>query len=275
MSESILQNSLQEMLSYFSLQNDPFGRDIETSQLLRLPLISEALMHLDFFCERRGIGILTGKSGSGKSCLLRLLVSRLPAGMFRPVYLCHSSVSVGEFYGHVATAFNLPARGRKASLFRSIKEHVYQLQHTEKIHPLLIIDEAHALSNDILMELRQLLNFQYDSETCLSILLCGQDEILSRLRLSILEPLANSITTTVTMKPLSLDETGSYLEERVKLAGGQRNLFSPQAVRAIHNTSHGVMRLINSIASGGLIKAWRIQTPMAEAEQITSMMSDK
>ena len=66
-----------------------------------------------------------------------------------------------------------------------------------------------------------------------------------------------------------------YSEERVKLAGGQRNLFSPQAIRAIHNTSHGVMRLINGIASGSLTKAWRIQAPMVESEQITSLISDK
>lgn len=267
-------NPLRDMLSFFNMQADPFGRDIDTTRLLQLPTIAEALVNLGFFCQRRGIGILTGKSGAGKSCLLRLLVSGLPTGLYRPVYLCHSTVSVGEFYGHVASAFNLPPKGRRASLFRAIKDHVVQLHRTDKIHPILIIDEAHSLSNDILVELRQLVNFQYDSETCLSILLCGQDELMSRLRLSILEPLANSVTTTVFMKPLSQDETASYLEERLKQVGARSDLFSPPAVRAIHNVSHGVMRSINTIASGGLVKAWRIKASQVESDFIIALTGD-
>ncbi len=130
------------------------------------------------------------------------------------------------------------------------------------------------LSNDILVELRQLLNFQYDSETCLSILLCGQDDLMARLKLSILEPLANSVTTTVFMKPLNHSETGSYLEERLKLAGARGDLFGPPAVRAIHNASHGVMRSINGIASGALVKAWRIKADTVESELITALTSE-
>jgi general secretion pathway protein A len=266
-----IDNPLQDLLSFFSLQADPFGRDIDTARLLKLPGLAEALANLGFFCQRRGIGILTGKSGSGKSCLLRLLVAGLPTGLYRPVYLCHATVSVVEFYGHLATAFNLPARGRRAGLFRTVKDHVVQLHRTDKIHPLVIIDEAHILSNDILMELRQLLNFQYDSETCLSLLLCGQDDLLNRLRLSILEPLANSVTTTVVVKPLSQDETASYLEERIKQVGGRPDLFSKPSVLAIHTASHGMMRSINAIASGGLVKAWRVKAAQVEAEFITAL----
>ncbi len=264
----------QEVLSFFNMRFDPFGRDIDTQNLLKLPSIAEALANLEFFCQRKGIGILTGKSGSGKSCLLRLLTSGLPSGLYHPVYLCHSTVSVGEFYSHVATTFNLAPKGRRASLFRSIKDHVVALHRTNRVHPILIIDEAHCLSNEILVELRQLLNFQYDSETCLSILLCGQDELMARLKLSILEPLANSVTTSVFMKPLNQHETASYLEERLKLAGSRADLFSQPAIRAIHNASHGVMRSINGIASGALIKAWRIKSSTVESELVTALTSE-
>ena len=264
----------KDMLSFFNMSTDPFGRDIETERLLHLPSVVDALMSLAFFSERRGIGILTGKSGSGKSCLLRIFASSLPQGLFRPVYLCHASVSLGEFYGHIASALTLEPKGRKASLFRAIQDHVTKLHCTEKIHPILIIDEAHMLSTTILSELRQLVNFHYDSETCLSILLCGQDEILNRMRLSILEPLTNSVTTTVIVKPLSQDETQSYLEERLKQIGSRPDIFTPPAVRAIHNVSRGVMRSINTIASAGLVKAWRIKSNQVESEFITTLAGD-
>jgi general secretion pathway protein A len=260
-----------DMLSYFGMSGDPFAHDLDQSSLLRLPGIEDSLSSLGFFCERRGIGVLSGKSGSGKSCLVRLLVSTLPVGLYKPVYLCHSTVSVTEFYGHLAAAFNLPVRGRRASLFRAIQEYVLQLNRSNKIHPILIIDEAQYLSNDILIELRQLLNFQYDSQTCMSILLCGQEELLARLRLSILESLANSITTTVVMKPLQPEETASYLEERLRHSGARTDLFSPPAVRAIHNASHGIMRSINALASAAIQKAWRAKAEIVESDFIATM----
>lgn len=261
-----------DMLSYFNMSQDPFAHDLDQSHLLRLPGIEDSLSSLGFFCERRGIGVLVGKSGSGKSCLLRLLVAALPVGLYRPVYLCHSTVSVSEFYGHLAAALNLPVRGRRATLFRAVQEHVLQLHRSNKIHPILIIDEAQCLSNDILIELRQLLNFQYDAETCMSILLCGQEELLARLRLSFLESLANSVTTTVVMKPLLSEETASYLEERLKHSGARADLFSPPAVRAIHNASHGIMRSINALASAAIQKAWRAKTETVESEFVLPMM---
>jgi len=224
---------LQELLSFYNMQFDPFGREIDAERLLKLPAVDEALTHLGFFCQRRGIGLLVGKSGSGKSCLLRLLLAGLPAGRYCPVYLCHSTVSLSEFYGHLAGAFNLSPKGRRAALFRAVKEQAVQLHRSGKTHPLLIVDEAHCLSNEILVELRQLLNFQYDSETCMSVLLCGQEELLARLKLSILEPLANSVTTTVVVQGLSPEETASYIEERLRQAGARPDIFSLPAIRAI------------------------------------------
>jgi len=261
-----------DMLSYFNMSCDPFSHDLDQSKLLMLPSIEDSLSSLGMFCDRRGIGVLVGKSGSGKSCLLRLLVAGLPVGLYKPVYLCHSTVSLSEFYGHLAAAFNLPVRGRRASLFRAIRDHVLQLHRSNRIHPILIIDEAQCLSNDILIELRQLLNFQFDSETCMSILLCGQEELLARLRLSILESLANSVTTTVVMKPLPPEETASYLEERLKHVGARADLFTPPAVRAIHNASHGIMRSLNALASAAILKAWRAKAAMVESDLITTVI---
>jgi len=262
---------LVDMLSYFGMAADPFARDLDPSRLLRLPGIEESLSSLSFFCERRGIGVLVGKSGSGKSCLVRLLVAALPVGLYMPVYLCHSTVSLSEFYGHLASAFTLQPRGRRATLFRAVQDHVIALHRSNKIHPVLIIDEAHCLSNDILIELRQLLNFQYDSETCMSIILCAQEELLSRLRLSFLESLANSVTTTVVMKPLTPDETASYLEERLKQVGARADLFSPPAVRALHNASHGIMRTINALAQAALVKAWRARLETVESDLVMTV----
>ena len=80
--------------------------------------------------------------------------------------------------------------------------------------------------------------------------------------------------STVFMKPLNQNETGSYLEERLKLAGTRRDLSSQPTVRATHNASRGVMRSINAIASGAPVKAWRIKASTVESELVTALTGE-
>ena len=111
-----------EMLSFFNLSAHPFTKEIATEKLM-------AGMH---------------------------------TGLVKPVYLCHSSIGVMEFYMHLAAALGLPPAGRWAAMFRSIQDRVYSLHRSSRIHTVVIVDEAHLLSNDILKELRLLPDFEVD-----------------------------------------------------------------------------------------------------------------
>lgn len=98
-----------------------------------------------------------------------------------------------------------------------------------RTHPVLIIDEAHLLANEILADLRLLTNFEVDSSKALTVL-CGQESLARKFDLSILEALANSITVVVQTRGLGKDDTMSYVEERIKSCGGQSGLFTKQAL---------------------------------------------
>ncbi|MDY7027277.1 MAG: AAA family ATPase [Spirochaetota bacterium] len=87
---------------------------------MELPSTQSCLAGLKLLVDTRGIGVLTGKSGTGKSCLLRLLLNELHTGLYKPVYLSHTSVGVQEFYFHLADALGLPSTGRRATLYRAI-----------------------------------------------------------------------------------------------------------------------------------------------------------
>ena len=97
----------REMLSHFNLSTHPFSKEIPTDQLLTLPSITSALTTLELLVETKGIGCLTGKSGTGKSCLIRMLIAGMHTGLVKPLYLCHTSIGVMEFYTHLATALGL------------------------------------------------------------------------------------------------------------------------------------------------------------------------
>lgn len=264
-------NATRELKQFFGLDRLPFDKETETASLQKLPSVQANLESLSLFVETRGIALLCGQSGSGKSCLLRLLCQDLNQGLYKPLYLCHASVSVSEFYTHIAAALGLPACGRRASLFRAIQASVLDLA-KKRVHPLLIIDEAHMLSNDILSEIRLLTNFEMDSRNALSVLLCGQDSFLPRLDLSILEPLANSISMHVTTKGLVQEETYSYIENSVSACGANYQIFTQTAMKTIHQFSTGLMRTVNNIARAGMKKAQLADSKTVEAEHIRQVV---
>ena len=90
--------SHRELLSFFNLTEPPFSKEIPVDQLHLLPSVQRHLAAAQLLVDTRGIGAITGKAGTGKSCLLRLLADRLPPGLYRCFYLCHSSVGLVEFY---------------------------------------------------------------------------------------------------------------------------------------------------------------------------------
>ena len=124
-----------EYLSYFNLASDPFSREIDTEQLLTLPSIEQYMGSAELLIETRGIGVVTGKSGTGKSTLLRLLIDRLQPGLYKSYYVCHTSVGLVEFYTHLCSVFGLTPGHRRASMFRAIKEHVLTMHSSSRIHP--------------------------------------------------------------------------------------------------------------------------------------------
>ena len=105
--------SHRELLSFFNLTGPPFSKEIPVDQLHLLPSVQRHLAAAQLLVDTHGIGAITGKAGTGKSCLLRLLADRLPPGLYRCFYLCHSSVGLVEFYTHLSTLFGLQPNYRR------------------------------------------------------------------------------------------------------------------------------------------------------------------
>jgi type II secretory pathway predicted ATPase ExeA len=262
----------KEMLSYFSLTTLPFGKEISTESLQLLPSVEKNLAAARLLVDTHGIGAIVGKSGTGKSCLLRLLASRLPAGLFKPLYLCHTSVGILEFYTHLCTLFGLSASCRRAAMFRDLQEHILSMNGSRHLHPVLLIDEAHLLSNEILAEIRLLTNFRIDSLNALTVMLCGAETLSLRFGLTMLEALANSITVTIPVEGLAPEESTSFVEARLNACGAHAPLFTKNALTLIHQASGGILRTIGTIANAALFKAFLAKSTQVEAEHVQSVV---
>jgi len=161
---------------------------------------------------------------------------------------------------------------RKAAMFRDIKERVISLNKSHKIHPVLIIDEAHRLNNEILAEIRLLTNFDIDSYHGLSVLLCGQESLQIKLGLSILESLANSILISVELDSVTREETAAYIEKRLTECGAIAPIFTKNALSLVHEASGGILRVVNTIANGALVQAFLAKQNQVEAEHVHSVI---
>jgi len=261
----------REMLSYFNLSEIPFTKEIPFNKLHQLPSVEKNVLSVKMLVELKGIGVMTGKSGSGKSCVLRLLKHQLSSSIYKVLYICHSSINVTEFYTHLSACLGLTSRGRRSTMFREIKEKILSL-HSGHIHPVLIIDEADLLNYDILQDLRLLTNFDIDSLNAMTVLLCGQESLLQKFSLSILEPLANSIVVSITVDPLPQEETYAFIEKRIKDCGNSAALFTKQALAVIHQASGGIFRSIGTIAQSALYKAFLSKASEVEAEHVKSVI---
>ena len=262
----------QELLSYFNLHSLPFTKEIPLEQLQLLPSVEKSLQTLMLLAQTRGIGTMTGETGTGKSCLLRLLFSKLSPGLYKPLYICHTTVGILEFYTHLCSAFGLEPVNRRAGMFRRLKERILSMNSSSHIHPILAIDESHLLSNDILSELRLLSNFELDSQNALTVVLCGQESLNLKFGLSTLAPLANSITVNIQVKSLAKEESFSYIENRICSCGVSNSIFTKNALGLIHQASGGILRTINNISHASLIKAYMANSVQVEAEYVQSVI---
>jgi len=262
----------KEILSYYGLEGLPFSKEIKTKDLLNLPSFDKAMDKIRLLIEMKGIGILIGKSGTGKSCLIRKLMKDLNPGLYKPLYICHSSVTLFEFYTHLANALGLEPKQRRAAMYRDIKDRILSLNRNDRVHPVLFIDEAHLLRNEILKEIRLLTNFEVDSFNGITIVLCGQEYLAMRFGLSILESLANSISISVKLSGLSKDETFAYIEKRLSVMGLKSPLFTKNAMALIHQASGGSLRSINLIAGSTMMKAYLTKASQIETEHVAAII---
>lgn len=156
------------------------GRELETR-----------LSHL---VELRGIRLVTGDSGSGKTCACRKVVAALHTGLYRVVNVPLSTGNVMDLYKTISWELGLPTERSRAALYRQIRNEVTRLVTDARWRPILIVDEAHHLRPDVLEDLRLLVaNYQMDAENRLCLLLVGHPELRRRIGMAVYEALNQRI----------------------------------------------------------------------------------
>lgn len=240
---------------YFGLRINPFGKEVDTGKLFESRDLRELESRLKYMTENRGIFLLVGEPGSGKSTALRKFAENLGASLYRPCYLPLTTLTVRDFYGALSTMLGEEPKSRKIDLFQGIQRSISSLYFDQKITPVIIIDEIHMCSSAVLDDLRMIFNFKMDSQNPYVLVLAGQPIIRSKLAVNTSAPLKQRIAVKYSMTGLTAEETSDYIGSRMELAGSCGDIFSPQAITQIHASSGGYPRNINNLAIHSLMYA--------------------
>jgi general secretion pathway protein A len=265
--------------AFYNLKRNPFEIIPDPSFLFSTPRHNEALAALYHGVRaHKGFVVLTGEVGTGKTLLLRCLLELFTkSDDIAYAYVFNGRLSSYEFLQYVTRDFGLPVAGKnKSDILFDFSNFVIDRGLSNRT-TVLIVDEAHHLSADILEEVRLLTNLETPHDKLLQILLVGQPELDDKLDSPSLRQLKQRIAHRAHLAPLNLDETVGYIERRLNIAGAKSNghsLFPSQTIASVHRNSKGIPRLINTICENALITAYARKMETVTPDIIEGVATD-
>ena len=260
--------------SYYRLQKNVNNKDIAVGDLFNSTGYKEARARLDYMKDKRGLVLVSGLSGVGKTTLLRSFAESLDPKFFKIDYVPLSTVSVNDFYRQLAYMLTGQTLYKKDILFRTIQQAIMDMAIKRKIIPIIIFDDAHFLKNENFFELQILSNFNFDSLSPALFVLIAQPHLQDRLKRPVFDSFYQRISMQINLQPFSCQETRDFIVQVLKNAAGAgdfdaglsqqtsnaststsrfENLFTPQACQLIFKCSGGIPRLITKIMEKALI----------------------
>ncbi len=263
--------------SFYNLKLNPFEITPDPSFLFSTSRHNEALASLYYGVRaRKGFVVLTGEVGTGKTMLVRCVLELLRRTGVAFAYVFNPSLSALEFIRYIAGDFGLPVAGKaKDELVLSLSSFLVE-RHQKKLSTLLVVDEAHHLSPELLEEVRLLTNLETTQQKLLQIVLAGQPELDEMLDSFELRQIKQRIALRCHLEPLNLEETRGYIQRRLQIAGAPAdvNMFSEAATSAIFRHSNGLPRLINTICENALLSGYARRAAVIPVEVIDEIAHD-
>jgi len=262
--------------SFFHLTRNPFDLTPDPNCFVSTKRHNEALAALYYGVRwHKGFVVVTGEVGTGKTLLLRCLLRLLKESKdVAYAYVFNGRLSPVEFLQYILSDFGQSASGKnKSELLLDLGQFLIS-RGSKKLTTVLIVDEAHLLSEEILEEIRLLSNLETSDDKLLQIVLVGQPELDEKLDSLGLRQLKQRIALRAQLEPLGEDETREYIEKRLQIAGAPLigdPIFPAETVAAVYWHSQGLPRLINTICENALIASYARQDHSIVPETISDV----
>jgi type II secretory pathway predicted ATPase ExeA len=267
--------ALPKPLADFGLTRFPFPKAPAADDLFHWPALDETVARLQFGLAAAGFALLTGEVGAGKSTALRLFLHQLDPNVYPSVYIADSTLTPRTLYGRVLTHFGVPApttAGRARQQFQALFS---DLAIAQGKLPVVIIDEGHELSEDMVRELRYLQNVRdCDAQSPFALVLCGQPELRAQLRFKTFDAVAQRISVRAHLAPLDLTQTTAFVTHALRTAGLDRPLFTEAALSLLHAHSTGLCRRIGNLATHALLDTAFTRSDLVEEASVRRAVAE-
>lgn len=237
---------------FYGLEFNPFEKGQEDITVQSFDF-KEATGRLNFLKETRGIGLFTGRSGVGKTYVLKKFCESLNPGLYQVVYLPVSTLTTNEFYRALCQGLGLEPKFKKIDNYRNIQEYIQRTVTEKRIVPVIVLDEAQYLKTDILNDLKLILNFDFDSKNYAILILAGIPTLINTLNKTVHEALKQRVVIQYQILGLDGEDVPMYIQTKLKKAGRSDPLFRPEAYTALSNACQGSARRLNNLVTQALI----------------------
>lgn len=263
-------------LEFFELNQEPFSNAPVARFYYDSMQHRQALVRLKHSVENmKGLAVLVGDIGAGKTTLARRLLDSLPEEQYEAALLMivHAETSAAWLLSRIALLLGVenPADD-KLRLLSQLYQRLVAIHQSGK-KAVVLIDEAQMLrTREIMEEFRGLLNLELTERKLLSFVFFGLYELDENLKLD--EPLNGRVAMRVRLESLNRDATAAYITHRLKLAGAKRPLLSEAAIDSVHRFSRGTPRLINTVCDNALLESFFLRQAMVEPGVVQRVAED-
>ncbi|MGA7223757.1 MAG: AAA family ATPase [Candidatus Acidiferrales bacterium] len=246
--------------SFFGLRDNPFRVNPDPRYLFLTQQTQDSLEQLiEGIRARKGLMVLTGEVGTGKTVLLNRLMEWLDSERIPKAFIFNSHLRVSELFDMILKDFGVPfvaQRGTPLAAFTNWLEDRYRAGETA----VLIVDEAQRLAQNVIEELCMLLNLEAPQGNLLQIVLCGQPEFDGMLQRLELRQIRQRVAVRCRTLPLTPEEIRGYIANRLRMADASDSgtaIFHSEALQALYMYSGGIARILNLLCEQALMRASR------------------
>lgn len=257
-------------LDFYGFREKPFAITPDPRFIFLSKNHKEVFAHLLYGIRSRcGFIEVTGEVGTGKTTVLRTLLSQLEDDSYRLAFIFNPSLSAPDLLRGINREFGIPWSGRtNDELLFALNDFLLK-ENADGRTVVLVIDEAQNLEPAVLEQIRLLSNLETETDKLIQIILVGQPELGQMLSRPELRQLSQRITVRYHLRPMDFEDAKTYIRHRLAVAGAQGPIFTPQAVKKIYRHSAGLPRLINVLCDRALLSGYAEDSRIVSAATVS------
>jgi general secretion pathway protein A len=260
---------------FYGFTQPPFSRTIATPDLFPAAGQKELSARLTYLVRERGVGLVTGEIGSGKSTAVRAFTASLDFNRHLVVYLANPTTGMTGLYRDLLLNLGYEPPFSKPRLVARIRTALEDLRTSKHRTPVVVLDEAHLLTQPMLEQLRLLFSDQMDSQSLATLVLVGHPDLRRTLHLSVNEAFEQRLTVRCHLPALDLHETLGYVQHQLRIAGHTAGaLFTDDALQRIFEYTKGIPRRINQVCTTALMAGLIDQKAIIDETTIRKAIAD-